>query len=143
MTRLATLVVVALMSAGVFAQGAARGGAQTPPAAPKQPPPLDKAFAPLQGTWIVNDINGSAMPSMLLVFKGDKYEQLVGENVAERGTARLDATKKPIAIDLVIQEGSDTGKVQLGIVEVTGDTMSGTVVFGSFGDGKWTGKKKQ
>jgi hypothetical protein len=26
---------------------------------------------------------------------------------------------------------------------VTGDTMSGTVVFGSFGDGKWTGKKKQ
>jgi len=120
MTRLATLVVV-LMSAGVFAQGTARGGAQTPPAG-KQPA-LDKAFAPLQGTWVVSDFNGQAPPSMLLVFKGDKYEQVVADTVNERGTVKLDATRKPIAIDLVIQEGSDTGKLQVGIVEVTGDKM--------------------
>jgi uncharacterized protein (TIGR03067 family) len=120
MTRLATLVLVVLMAAGTLAQGTARG--QTPPAAPK-PQPVDKAFAPLQGTWVVNDINGQAPPSMLLSFKGDKYEQSVNDTINERGTVKLNTSQKPIAIDLVIQEGSDTGKLQLGIVEVTGDKM--------------------
>ena len=118
MTRLTTLVVVVLMSAGVAAQS---GAAQGAPAA-KQPA-LDKAFAPLQGTWVVGDINGQQPPSMLLVFTGDKYEQVVDGTVNERGTVKLDAAKKPIAIDLVIQEGSDAGKLQVGIIEVTGETM--------------------
>jgi hypothetical protein len=39
----ATLVIVALMSVGVFAQA-------TPP--PEKPAPVDKVFAPLQGTWV-------------------------------------------------------------------------------------------
>ena len=115
MTRVATVLVVVLMSAGVLAQG-------TPPAGGK-PQPLDKAFAPLQGTWVINDIDGKAPPAMLLIFKGDKYEQQVGETINERGTIKLNATQKPTAIDLVIEEGDDAKKVQLGIVEVTGETM--------------------
>ena len=121
MRQLATLLLIALMSAGVSAQGTARGQATPPPAA--KPAPVDKAFAPLQGVWVINDINGQPPPSMLLVFKGDKYEQLVNDAVVERGTIKLDAAKKPTAIDPVIQEGGDAGKLQIGIVEVTGDTM--------------------
>lgn len=110
----ATLVIVALMSVGVFAQA-------TPP--PAKPAPVDKVFAPLQGTWVVNDINGEPPPSMLLVFKGDRYEQLVSDTVAERGTIKLDAKQKPMSIDFVIQEGADAGKLQVGIIQVTGETM--------------------
>src|SRR5688572_22349259 len=102
MTRLATLLVIAAMSAGLSAQGTARGQGTPPPAA--KPVPVDKAFAPLQGVWVIDDINGEPPASMLLVFKGDKYEQLINDAVVERGTIKLDAAKKPTAIDLVIQE---------------------------------------
>ena len=107
----ATFLAIVLMSVGTFAQGTAKQ------------PPLDKAFAPLQGTWVINDINGQAPPAMLLVFKGDKYEQVVDSTVNERGTIKLTTAQKPIGIDLVIEEGSDAGKLQVGIVEVTGDKM--------------------
>jgi uncharacterized protein (TIGR03067 family) len=129
MTRIATLAVVVLMSAGLTAQGGGRGGAQAPPAAAQAA--LDKALASLQGTWVINDINGQAPPSMLLVFKADKYEQVVDGTVNEKGTIKLDAAKKPMALDLVIQEGSDAGKLQLGIVEVTGETMKLKLAFPS------------
>jgi uncharacterized protein (TIGR03067 family) len=122
MTRIATLVVVALLSAGVAAQNAEKTAKQSAPADAKKTA-LDKAFAPLQGAWIVNDINGQTPESMSLVFKGDQYEHVVNGEVVERGAIKLDAAKKPIAIDLVIQEGTDAGKLQPGIVEVTGDTM--------------------
>jgi len=128
MTRIATLVVVVLMSAGLTAQGGGRGAAQGAPPAAAQPA-LDKALASLQGTWVINDINGQAPPSMLLVFKGDKYEQVVDGTVNEKGTVKLDAAKKPMSIDLVIQEGDDAGKLQLGIVEVTGETMKLKLAF--------------
>jgi uncharacterized protein (TIGR03067 family) len=58
-----------------------------------------------------------------LTFTGDKYEQALGGTVNERGTIKLDASKKPMTIDLAIGEGTDAGKAQLGIVEVSGDTM--------------------
>jgi len=43
--------------------------------------------------------------------------------VSESGTFVLDGSKTPVAIDLVIAEGDDAGKTQLGIVEVKGDVM--------------------
>jgi uncharacterized protein (TIGR03067 family) len=43
--------------------------------------------------------------------------------VNERGTFKVDATKKPMTIDLAITEGNDAGKTQLGVFEVTGDSM--------------------
>ena len=107
----ATLLAIVLMSVGALAQGTAK------------PAPLDKAFAPLQGTWVVNDINGQPAGSMLLVFKGDRYEQAVNDVVNERGTVKLNTKEKPMAIDLVIQEGADANKLQVGIIEVTGDKM--------------------
>jgi uncharacterized protein (TIGR03067 family) len=81
----------------------------------------------LQGTWMITSINGQAMPAegpeMTLTFSGEKYHQAVGGKVNERGTIKVDAAKKPMTIDLLIAEGDDAGKIQLGIIEVAGDQM--------------------
>jgi uncharacterized protein (TIGR03067 family) len=86
-----------------------------------------KAAAALQGTWSITSINGQAagqgQPELVLVFKGDAYEQSVGGEINERGSVKLDVSKKPMTIDLSIAEGSDAGKTQLGIFEVSGDTL--------------------
>jgi len=112
MKKMAMLVAVVLMSAGVMAQDAKK--------------PVDKAFAPLQGTWTITTFNGQSTDGMggtsALVIKDDKY-QVTSGTVDERGSLKLDATKKPMTIDLIIEEGNDAGKLQLGIIEVTGDTM--------------------
>jgi len=112
MKRMAMLAAVVLMSAGVLAQDTKK--------------PVDKALEPLQGSWSITSINGQsleAMGTMSLVIKGNKYEQVTNGTTDERGSIKLDTTKKPMTIDLVIEEGNDAGKLQLGIIEVTGDAM--------------------
>ena len=83
--------------------------------------------AALQGTWAVTSLNGQAAPegapAMTVTFTGDQYHQTLGGKVIERGTFRLDASKKPMTIDLLIAEGDDAGKAQIGVAEVSGDTM--------------------
>lgn len=95
-----------------------------------------KAAAPaaaLQGTWIFQSINGQApgetAPEMTLTFKGSDYHQTVGGKVNERGTFKVDASKKPMTIDLTIVEGDDAGKSQPGIFEVSGDTLRANFAF--------------
>ena len=86
-----------------------------------------KGPAALQGTWVISSINGQSAPEgspeMTLTFTGDKYEQAVGGQVNERGTIKVDPSKKPMTIELNIAEGPDAGKTQLGIFEVSGDTL--------------------
>ena len=83
--------------------------------------------AALQGTWIFQSINNQpapeGAPETSVTFKGDTYQQTSGGQVNERGTFKVDASKKPMTIDLTIVEGSDAGKTQLGIFEVSGDTL--------------------
>jgi uncharacterized protein (TIGR03067 family) len=85
------------------------------------------AIAALQGIWQITSLNDQSMPpegpSLTLTFAGDKYHQTVGGGVNERGSFKLDAAMKPMNIDLVITEGDDAGKTQLGIIEITGDTI--------------------
>src|SRR4029453_15208717 len=85
------------------------------------------AIAALQGTWQISSLNNQSMPaegpSLTLTFPGDKYHQTVGSDVNERGSFKLDPSMKPMNIDLVITEGDDAGKTQLGIIELSGDTM--------------------
>jgi uncharacterized protein (TIGR03067 family) len=89
--------------------------------------PKGSGTAQLQGTWVIESINGKPMPEgappMTLTFAGDKYHQTVGGDVNERGSIKVDASKKPMTIDLLIGEGDDAGKIQLGIFEVTGGTL--------------------
>jgi len=111
MNHLHTFVAVMALTAGVLAQGAKD----------------TTGAAALQGTWQITSLNSQTMPegapSLSLTFTGDTYHQTLGGEVNERGTIKVDASKKPMAIDLVIKEGDDAGKTQLGIIEVTGDTM--------------------
>ena len=111
MTNLFSIIVGIALSAGVTAQDSKD----------------TKGAAALQGTWVITSFNGQAAPEgapeMTLTFTADKYHQTLGGEVNERGTIKLDASKKPMMIDLIITEGSDAGKTQLGIFEVTGDTL--------------------
>ena len=64
-----------------------------------------------------------------ILVTGNSYAQTVAGAVNERGTLKIDATKKPMWIDLTITEGSDAGKTQLGLIEVKGDTFTGILAF--------------
>ena len=96
-----------------------------------------KAVASIQGTWLIVTINGQSLGDagmeMSLTFTDDKYAQTTNGNVDERGTIKIDPAKKPMTIDLNITEGNDAGKLQLGIFEITGDTM--TMKLGAPADG--------
>ena len=111
MTYLSTLIVGIALAASTAAQD----------------PKAAKGTAALQGTWVIASINGQAAPEgappMTLTFAGDKYTQEVGGQVDERGTFKVNASAKPMTIDLSIVEGADAGKTQLGIFEVSGDTL--------------------
>ncbi|HUL72721.1 MAG TPA: TIGR03067 domain-containing protein [Vicinamibacterales bacterium] len=98
--------------------------AQTPPPAAGD---AKKALDQIQGNWLIVSFNGQDVPAgneLYLVFTGEKYEQWVNGSVEERGTVKLDPSTKPMSIDLSIVEGNDAGKLQLGLIEVTGDTMN-------------------
>jgi uncharacterized protein (TIGR03067 family) len=87
---------------------------------------IKREFQPLQGGWsLVMAADMQVPPGMAgLMFIGEKYEGLTDGKVTERGTVKLDPSTKPMSIDLVITEGDDAGKTQLGIIEVSGDTMT-------------------
>jgi uncharacterized protein (TIGR03067 family) len=82
---------------------------------------LDK----LQGKWAIETFNGQELPAealVFLVFNGDKYEQWNNGSVDERGTIKIDPKTKPMSIDLMITEGTDAGKTQPGVYELTDST---------------------
>ncbi len=91
---------------------------------------VKKELDRLQGDWQVTSFNGAAVPAeaqLFLTFKADKYEQWVNGSVDERGSVKLGVASKPKAINLVIAEGNDAGKTQLGVYEIEGDTASVTL----------------
>jgi uncharacterized protein (TIGR03067 family) len=80
----------------------------------------------IQGSWAIASFNGQEVPAdagAFLVFTKDKYEQWTGGVVDERGSFKIDASKKPMTLDLIITEGESAGKTQFGVFELTGDTM--------------------
>lgn len=95
-----------------------------------QQPPADaaKTLAAFQGRWIISTINGKSIAGaggeMALTITGDSYAQVVDGTVVERGTLKIDTTRKPMTIDLMIKEGDDAGKAQVGLIEVSGDMLT-------------------
>jgi uncharacterized protein (TIGR03067 family) len=89
--------------------------------------PAPRPAVALQGTWVMTSMNerptaeGSA--ELSLTFSGANYHQTYAGKVNERGTFKVDTSKKPMTIDLTIVEGGDAGKTQLGIFELSGDTL--------------------
>lgn len=118
------LALAAALTSGVAAQTPA---APTAAAAPQDA--TAKALASLQGTWLLTSINDQDLTGqgveMALVIEGNKYRQVTNGSVDESGTIKIDPAKKPMAFDLNILEGDDAGKLQMGIIEITGDVAKG------------------
>jgi uncharacterized protein (TIGR03067 family) len=98
--------------------------------AQSKPPAVPKQLLPFQGTWVLTTPDGQSMAGgaeLIITITGDRYVQSVGGAVNERGTFKIDTTKKPMWIDLAITEGADAAKTQVGLIEVKGNTMRGAL----------------
>ncbi len=107
----------------------------------RPPPPPAAKGADVTGTWELNVESPMGSRASDAVFT-QTGETLGGKMVSPRGEVPLTGTIKGDAITFGINVNVQGQNLQIDYTgTVTGDTMSGTVVFGSFGDGKWTGKK--
>lgn len=126
MKRALTFALVASMTTVGFAHAQTTAARQQ---APKPDATMSKLMTSLQGVWVITSANGETppegAPEVTLAITGDKYAQTVAGNVVERGTFKIDETKKPMTLDLSITEGESAGKNQVGIFEVTDTTMRG------------------
>jgi len=133
--RLLCVAAVASIAAGCMTT-------KSPQSAPPPPAPAAKV-TDVSGTWELNVESpmGSRASDAIFTQTG---ETLGGKMVSPRGEVPLTGTIKGDAVNFSITVNAQGQTLQIDYTgTVTGDAMSGTVVFGSFGDGKWTGKKKQ
>ena len=86
----------------------------------------------MEGKWkaVVHEADGKPTPKeetdkvdTTLVVKDGKYEIYFAGKFADRGTIKLDPTKKPKQIDVTGEEGTDKGKTMKGIYEIDADHM--------------------
>ena len=78
-----------------------------------------KDLEKLQGEWQLT-VGGDDGPRM--VIKGNEYT--VSGGMDEKGTLKLDPSKKPAVVDIDITEGNDKGKKQYGIYRIEGDKFT-------------------
>ena len=100
---------------------------QSAQTAPPTAEAAKKALDQIQGTWQVVTMNGQDAPARVdahLTFTEDKYEQWANGTAEERGTFKVNPATKPASINLMIAEGSDAGKLQIGVYEINGDKLS-------------------
>jgi D-glucosaminate-6-phosphate ammonia-lyase len=134
--RLLCVAVVASVAAACSTMSS-KPSSSAPP-----PPPAAAKVTDVTGTWELNVESpmGSRASDAIFTQTG---ETLGGKMVSPRGEVPLNGTIKGEAITFGLNVNVQGQNLQIDYTgTVTGDTMSGTVVFGSFGDGKWTGKRK-
>lgn len=127
--------------AAVASVAAACSTTPTQQAAPPPPPAAAKVMD-VSGTWELNVESpmGSRASDAIFTQTG---ETLGGKMVSPRGETPLTGTVSGETVKFGINVNVQGQNLQIDYTgTVTGDTMSGTVVFGSFGDGKFTGKRK-
>lgn len=90
----------------------------------------EKVMKALQGAWAFEShiLGGESAPadvlkSAVITFEGDKFTVKIGDKVAQAGTHKVDASKKPCTVDATVAEGEGKGTTMLGILELDGDTM--------------------
>src|SRR5262245_15790509 len=112
------VAMVGLLAAGVLTAPATAGGDAA-----------KKDMERLQGTWTVVTMEekGSKAPEEVLKdiaveIKGDRIIISEKGKLVVEFRYKLDAGKKPRAIDLTHLSGDEKGKTELGIYEVEGDT---------------------
>lgn len=87
----------------------------------------------VEGSWICTSLRledkklpAEVLEKFMSVFtfsKDGKYSTSVMGKQDEAGTFKIDAKKKPAHLDLMIEEGKDKGKAQLGLIAVEGDVL--------------------
>jgi uncharacterized protein (TIGR03067 family) len=91
-----------------------------------------KDAAAIQGTWQVVTHQVGAQPSgdpaqHRLVFEGQSFRLMEGEQQVAKGTFKLDPSKAPHTIDMEIAESGEPdsqGKTALGIYELKDDKLT-------------------
>ncbi len=89
-----------------------------------------KDLKKMQGDWVVVSMEADGMripdddaQALFRNVKDDKYTVFRYRKVAGKGTIKLDATKKPRAIDAIPDSAAAKGKAILGIYEFDGDKL--------------------
>jgi uncharacterized protein (TIGR03067 family) len=89
-----------------------------------------KELKKFQGTWTFESVEtgGKEIPAaefkgITVTLDGDKYSVKKGDEVVEAGTQKLDPSRSPKTLDVMVTEGSNKGAVILGIYEISGDTL--------------------
>ncbi|HEX7114424.1 MAG TPA: hypothetical protein VF193_04795 [Steroidobacter sp.] len=114
---------------------------------PSQPPPAPadvplEPVASVEGTWVltIESPMGQRDSETIFIQEGTR---LSGRMLSSQGevplTGTLQGDEIAFGIDLKVH-GRDLRIDYSG--SVSGETMSGTVRFGAFADGKWTGRRK-
>ena len=94
----------------------------------------------IEGSWsaTAGSDDGKKIPPeaidklmMVVVFKDGNYTVSIMGKEVEKGTYKMNATKKPATIDMNVQEGKDKNKTQIGIFKVDADQLTMAVVIGS------------
>jgi uncharacterized protein (TIGR03067 family) len=90
---------------------------------------LPKGLKTFQGGWTLSAlvVEGKAIPeadlkNAKLTLMGEKYTFTDGAKTSG-GIYKVDPTKKPAQLDIVIMKGADKGKTLLAIYERTGDKL--------------------
>ncbi len=90
----------------------------------------------VEGSWAATSLmfEDKKLPAEVLeklmpvfTFKEGKYTSLVMGKQDEAGSYKIDAKMKPAHIDLMIEDGKDKGKTQLGLIAVDGDVLKMTL----------------
>ncbi len=83
----------------------------------------------MEGAWLASaaELGGEIFPNEVrktikLVIGDGKYTVTVGKN-PDRGTVKVDPSKKPKEMDIIGTEGPNKGKTILAIYEMTDDTL--------------------
>jgi uncharacterized protein (TIGR03067 family) len=106
-----------------------------------------KDLKQMAGTWSGTFVEAGGKPipakektvRVKLVVKGDKYTVFIDEAKFADGQIKLDASKKPRAIDAIAAGGPLKGQVQPGIYQVSADEIR--VVFSTPGSDRPTAFK--
>lgn len=110
---------------------------------PKDPPKEAVAAVDVTGTWDVAVETPQGTMSLASTFKQDG-EKLTGTQSSQMGDNTLEGTVKGAGIAFVIvidMQGQELRISYTGKIE--GDSMSGSIEFGTFGTSTWTAKKRK
>jgi uncharacterized protein (TIGR03067 family) len=132
---LAALTVVSLAGLGAAAAVDAPTKPATPPAGrppatrPSRDVPADQEA--IQGTWqsLTEEMRGQPAPGdprdHQMVFSGNAFKLVDGDQMLLRGTFRLDPTRSPKVIEMKVSEGAggDAEAPVHGIYELNGDQL--------------------